>query len=96
MTRFEKPIKDAEEVAGDAFRQMMAFMRITTPKFTEATRESMRRDAELIARMSCQMDAGQKGRGVPFDLVPHVSSRCMVYCVHLVASGKLDEIEVDE
>lgn len=96
MTKFEKQIQNAEDVAGDAFRQMMEFLHIGKPKFTEATRESMKKDAELIARMTYQKDAGQRGKGVPFDLVPHVTARCLVYCVHLVTSGKIDEIEVDE
>ena len=41
------------------------------------------------------MDAGQRGKGITFDEVPHVMVRmCVAGCI-LAMSGKLDELEVE-
>ena len=41
------------------------------------------------------MDAGQRGKGVPFDEVPHVMVRmCVAACI-LAMSGKLEELEAE-
>jgi hypothetical protein len=42
------------------------------------------------------MDAGQRGKGVPFDEIPHLFARIAVAAMHMEMSGALDRLEVDE
>lgn len=78
----------------DAFAQMMAFLGLGGQAFTASDRECMVRDVETIARLTAQMDGGQKG-GVSFEAIPFVFTRCAVYCTKLVLSGAVDRLEVD-
>ncbi len=48
-----------------------------------------------LGALTRQMDAGQRGKGVPFDEAPHVMVRmCVAACI-LAMSGKLEELEVE-
>lgn len=87
---------DAVKAADDAFAQMVAFLNVAPPRFTEGDRESLKRDAELLARMTAQLDAGQRGSGVSFEAAPFVFVRCAVYVAKLAASGAIDRLEVDQ
>ena len=85
------------EAAGDSLRAMCAFLHMDqNQKFTEADRESVRHDVGRLAQCVDQMDAGQRGRGVSFDEIPHIMVRLSVACMHMVMSGALDRLEVDE
>ena len=85
-------------VAIDAFQTMVGFLNLTPDgmRFTEATRESMRRDVERLCQCGGQMDSGQRGKGVSFDELPHLMSRISVAATVMALSGKLDEVKVDE
>lgn len=49
----------------------------------------------MSAKAGGQMDAGQRGKGVTFDEVPHVMVRmCVAACI-LAMSGKLEELEAE-
>lgn len=84
-------------VAIDAYQQMVDFLNLTpeATTFNASDKAGMERDLERLARCVGQMDAGQCGRGVSFDEVPHIMSRLSVACMRLKLSGKLDEMEVD-
>lgn len=84
-------------VAIDAYKQMVDFLHLTPQgtRFTQADRDSMERELQRLAECICQMDAGQRGRGVNFDEIPHVMSRIAVGCMRMKLSGALDRLEVD-
>lgn len=65
-------------------------------KFTQHDRESIERDLERLAQAVGQMNAGQKGKCVNFDEIPHIMARIAVACMHMKLSGALDRLEVDE
>ena len=54
--------------------------------------DGVRRLAECIG----QMDAGQRGKGVSFDEVPHVMARICAGCMLMELSGALDSLAVDD
>lgn len=84
-------------VALDAFDAMVGFLKLDPhPTFTASDRDAMERDLETLAAVVGQMDAGQRGRGVSFDEVPHAMVRVCVGAMRIKLSGKLDETEVDE
>lgn len=65
-----------------------------------AARDSLRMAiyecAEELGALTRQMDAGQRGNGVPFDEIPHVMVRmCVAGCI-LAMSGKLEDLEAEE
>lgn len=65
------------------------------PEF-QHDRESIERDLERLAQAVGQMNAGQKGKCVNFDEIPHIMARIAVACMHMKLSGALDRLEVDE
>lgn len=91
------PVPNQWRVAIDAYETMIAFLGMTPEgtTFNQSDKESMERDLERLAQCVGQMDAGQRGKGVSFDEVPHIMSRLAVACMRLKLSGKLDEMEVD-
>lgn len=84
-------------VAIDAYKTMVDFLHLMPDgeQFTQADRESIERDLQRLAECVGQMDAGQRGRGVSFDEIPHVMSRIAVGCMRMKLSGALDRLEVD-
>ena len=92
------PVLSQWRVAIDAYRTMADFLNLTPEgmTFNASDKESMERDLERLAQCVGQMDAGQRGKGVSFDEVPHIMSRLAVACMLLKLSGKLDEMELDE
>jgi len=92
------PVLNQWRVAIDAYRQMVDFLKLTPDgtTFNASDKASMERDLERLAQCVGQMDAGQRGKGVSFDEVPHIMSRLAVACMRLKLSGKLDELELDE
>ena len=92
------PVLNQWRVAIDAYRQMVDFLKLTPEgtTFNASDKASMERDLERLAQCVGQMDAGQRGKGVSFDEVPHIMSRLAVACMRLKLSGKLDELELDE
>ena len=91
------PVLSQWRVAIDAYRTMVDFLKLTPEgmTFNQSDKESMERDLERLSQCVGQMDAGQRGKGVSFDEVPHIMSRLAVACMRLKLSGKLDEMEVD-
>lgn len=91
------PVLSQWRVAIDAYQQMVDFLHMTPEgtTFNASDKQSMERDLERLAQCVGQMDAGQRGKGVSFDEVPHIMSRLAVSCMRLKLSGKLDEMEVD-
>lgn len=85
-------------VAIDAYRQMVDFLGLTPEcmTFTEDDREAIRRDLKRLSLCCGQMDAGQRGRGVNYDEVPHIMARIAVAAMRMELSGALDRLEVDE
>ena len=85
-------------VAIDAYKQMVLFLELTpyNMKFTQHDRESIEHDLERLAQAIGQMDAGQKGKGVSFDEIPHIMARIAAACMHMKLSGALDRVEVDD
>ena len=94
---YGEPVYDQWRVAIDAYRTMVEFLHLTPDgaTFNASDKASMERDLERLAQCVGQMDAGQRGRGVSFDEVPHIMGRLAVACMRLKLSGKLDEMEVD-
>lgn len=91
------PVFSQWRVAIDAYETMIAFLGMTPEgtTFNASDKQSMERDLERLAQCVGQMDAGQRGKGVSFDEVPHIMGRLAVACMRLKLSGKLDEMEVD-
>lgn len=85
-------------VAIDAYQTMVDFLHLTPDgmRFTEADRQSIKRDLDTITRCVAQMDSGKRGRGVNFDEIPHTMARIAAAVTVMELSGKLDEIEVDD
>ena len=92
-----EPVYNQWSVAIDAYHTMVDFLKLTPENttFNASDKAAMERDLERLAQCVGQMDAGQRGRGVSFDEVPHIMSRLAVACMRLKLSGKLDEMEVD-
>lgn len=86
----------AERAARDSLRQQIAFLGMgERPRFTEDVRMAIYECAEELGALTRQMDAGQRGKDITFDEVPHVMVRmCVAGCI-LAMSGKLDELEVE-
>ncbi len=84
-------------VAIDAYEQMVLFLELTphNMKFTQYDRESIERDLQRLAQAIGQMDAGQKGKGVNFDEIPHIMARISAACMRMKLSGALDRLETD-
>lgn len=81
----------------DAFAAMCAFLHLDThQQFTESGRQAIKRDLARLAECVGQMDAGQRGKGVSFDEVPHLFARIAAACMHMEMSGALDRLEVDD
>lgn len=95
--REEDPEFSQWRVAIDAYRAMVDFLHLTPDgqTFTESDRESIRRDLRRLSECVGQMDAGQRGRGVSFDEVPHIMARIAVAAMRMELSGALDRLEVD-
>ena len=87
----------AERAARDSLRQQIAFLGMgQRPRFTDDVRMAIYECAEELGALTRQMDAGQRGKGIPFDDIPHVMVRmCVVGCI-LAMSGKLEELETEE
>lgn len=85
-------------VAIDAYQTMVGLLGLTPEgsRFTEADREALRGDLRRLAQCVGQMDAGQRGRGVSFDEVPHIMCRISVAAMRMELSGALDRLEVDD
>lgn len=85
-------------VAIDAYQTMVGFLHLTPmgTTFTEADRQSVKRDLRRLAECVGQMDSGQRDRGVSFDEIPHIMSRISVAAMHMELSGALDRLEVDD
>ncbi|WP_418380804.1 hypothetical protein [Adlercreutzia sp.] len=85
-----------ERAARDSLRQQIAFLGMAErPRFTDDVRMAIYECAEELGALTRQMDAGQRGKGVPFDEVPHVMVRmCVAACI-LAMSGKLEELEAE-
>ena len=84
-------------VAIDAYGTMVDFLHLTPDgiKFNESDRQSMKRDLKRLAQCVGQMDAGQRGKGVDFNEVPHIMARLSVCCMAMELSGALDRLEVE-
>lgn len=84
-------------VAIDAYQTMVDFLKLSPDgmRFTESDRQSIKRDLKTISACVGQMDAGQRGRGVSFDEIPHAMSRIAVVAMIMELSGALDRLEVD-
>lgn len=97
-SNYGAPVLSEWRVAIDAYRTMVDFLKLTPDgtTFNASDKASMERDLERLAQCVGQMDAGQRGKGVSFDEVPHILSRLAVACMRLKLSGKLDELELDE
>ena len=90
------PVFDQMAVAEDSFATMCAFLHLDKhQRFTESDRESIKRDLARLAQCVGQMDAGERGKGVPFDEIPHLFARIAASCIHMEMSGALDRLEVD-
>lgn len=85
-------------VAIDAYKQMCGFLKLSPDgmRFTESSRESIRANLRRLAECIGQMDAGQRGKGVSFDDVPHVMARICAGCMLMELSGALDSLAVDD
>lgn len=96
MTRWDRAAHVADRAARDSLRQQIAFLGMAErPKFTEDVRMTIYECAEELGALTRQMDAGQRGKGIPFDDIPHVMVRmCAAGCI-LAMSGKLEEMEVE-
>lgn len=96
--RENEPVFSQWRVAIDAYEQMVLFLELTphNMKFTQHDRESIERDLERLAQAVGQMNAGQKGKGVNFDEIPHIMARIAAACMHMKLSGALDRLEVDD
>lgn len=86
----------ADGAARDSMRQQIAFLGMEErPRFTEDARMAIYECAEEMGALTRQMDAGQRGNGIPFEEIPHVMVRmCVAGCI-LAMSGKLEEMEVE-
>lgn len=86
MTRFDRADPVADRAARDSLRQQIAFLGMG----------AIYECAEELGALTRQMDAGQRGKGITFDEVPHVMVRmCVAGCI-LAMSGKLEELETEE
>lgn len=87
-------MSDMREVR-DSLLQQMAFLGMEEcPRFTEDTRMAMYECAEQLGRVTRQMDAGQRGKGITFDDAMHIMVRlCVAACI-LAWSGHLEDVEV--
>lgn len=85
-------------VAIDAYEQMILFLELTpqNTRFTKRDCEAVERDLERLAQGIGQMDAGQKGRGVNFDEIPHIMARIAAACMRMKLSGALDKLVIDD
>ena len=85
-------------VAIDAYQQMCGFLKLSPDgmRFTESSRESIKANLRRLAECIGQMDAGQRGKGVSFDEVPHVMARICAGCMLMELSGALDRMAVDD
>lgn len=84
-------------VAMESFDVMARFLGMQQQcTFTESDRQAMIRSLDRLAMVVGQMDAGQRGRGVSFDQVPHEMVRVCVGAMRMAMSGKLNAMEVDE
>lgn len=94
MTRWQQTDNLAMRSAYDSLRQQVGFLGMQgRPRFTDAAKAAMYECAAQLGELTRQMDAGQKGRGIPFDDAMHIMVRmCVAGCV-LVMSGRLDRIE---
>lgn len=87
---------DPAAVATDSFAAMCAFLQLDRhQRFTESDRQAIKRDLRRLAQAVGQKDAGQRGKGVPFDEVPFLFSRIAAACMHMEMSGALDRLDVD-
>lgn len=88
----------AVDAANDSITVMCTFLNLDPEKqkFTKADRDAVKRDVERLSQCVCQMDAGQRGKGVSFDEVPFITTRLAVACTRMVLSGVLDAMEVYE
>lgn len=95
--REDEPVFSQWRVAIDAYRTMVDFLHLTPEgqTFTKSDRESIRRDLKRLSECVGQMDAGQRGKGVSFDEVPHIMARISVAAMRMELSGALDRLEVD-
>lgn len=86
----------ADRAARDSLRQQIAFLGMEErPRFTDDVRMAIYECAEEMGALTRQMDGGQRGKGTPFEEIPHVMVRmCVAGCI-LAMSGKLDELEVE-
>lgn len=94
----DEPVFSQWRVAIDAYEQMILFLELTpyNMKFTDSDRQSINRDLERLAQAVGQMNAGQNGKGVNFDEIPHIMARIAAACMHMKLSGALDRLEVDD
>lgn len=87
---YGEPTFNQTGVALDSFDMMMTFLNMEGPtEFTDADKEAMIRDLEILAAGIGQMDAGQRGRGVSFDEIPHAMVRVCVGAMRMYLSGTL-------
>lgn len=96
--RENMPVFSQWRVAIDAYEQMVKFLKMEPEHvlFTESDREAIERELQRLAQAIGQMDAGQKGKGVSFDEIPHIMARIAVGCMRMKLSGALDRLEVDD
>ena len=93
---------DQWRVAIDAYKQMTDFLGLTPSgmRFTEASRDAIRRDLRRLAKGVGQMNAGQDKyatkNSVSFDEVPHIMARLSAALMLMELSGALDRVAVDD
>ena len=85
-------------VAIDAYQTMVGFLHLTPNgmQFREHDRQVLKDNVERLCQCVGQMDAGQHGKGIDFDEVPHIMSRISVIATLMVLSGRIDTMEVDD
>ena len=94
-SNYGAPVFNQMAVAEDSFATMVAFLHLDkNQRFNESDRQAIKRDLARLAQCVGQMDAGQRGRGVGFDEMPHLFARIAAACMHMEMSGALDRLEV--
>ena len=59
----------------------------------EANITALKNAVYTLIGMTTQKDAGQRGKGIPFDILDMVKWQIICESVALVLSGKLDDLE---
>lgn len=96
MTRWDRADHVADRAARDSLRQQIAFLgHGGAPKVHRGCAHDDLRVRRGVGGAHPPDGRGQRGKGIPFDDIPHVMVRmCAAGCI-LAMSGKLEEMEVE-